>query len=139
MSVRFVKQYFSFNKIQEKHEDLASPNRSYVRFSLSSSRKRTDTGEREYSDWFATARGDVAKFVDGLVKGDFLVCTGAFERVPYKTADGAKKWPDAQVIMFEMTKYVRPEDTVVPEAVVVDEPSATIPTPSFGTSNDFPF
>ncbi len=84
MSVRFVNQYFTFNQIQETFEDATNPNRSYVRFSLSSSRKRTDTGEREYSDWFAIAREEVAQFVKGLVKRDFIACTGAFDRVPWR-------------------------------------------------------
>lgn len=110
MSVRFINQYFSFNKIQEKHNDIVHPNRSYVRFSLSSSRKRTDTGEREYSDWFATARGDAASIVETLEHGDFIVCTGAFDRVPYKLPDGTKKWPNASIVIFELKKYIKPED-----------------------------
>ena len=109
MSVRFQNQYFSFNKIQEVHEDVVNPNKSYVRFSMSSSRKRLD-GTREYSDWFATARGEVADFIKSLVKRDFIVATGSFSRVPFTTADGTKKWGDAQIYIYEASKYIRPEE-----------------------------
>lgn len=114
MSIRFQNQYLTFNKFQEIHEDVSNPAHSYIRFSCSSSRKRTDTGDREYSDWFAIARSKAVEIVKGLVKGDFVSCNGAVERVPYKVADGTKKWPDASLVIFEMTKYIKPEEDVVP-------------------------
>jgi len=115
MSIKFTNQYFTFNKIQEKHEDMASPAHSYLRCSLSSSRKRTDTGEREFSDWFAVVRGDAFEVVKELVKGDFINCSGSVERVPFKLADGTKKWPDASLIIFQASKWVKPEDVLPSE------------------------
>lgn len=110
----------------EKHDDLNNPKRSYVRVSLSSSRKRTDTGERVYSDWFATVHGDAVKVVEGLVKGDFISCNGSISRTPYKLADGTKKWPDAEINIFQVEKYIRPDEpTIVP--AVIEEPSEEFP------------
>jgi hypothetical protein len=110
MSVRFEHQYFTFHKIQELHEDIGNPKKSYVRFSLSSSRKLPDD-TREYSNWFAVARGDAMQVVKGLVSQDFIYCNGVFDRVPYVANDGIKKWPDAKMTIFEITKWVKEENT----------------------------
>jgi hypothetical protein len=130
MSIRFVNQYFTFNKLQEIHDDINNPNHSYVRFALSSSRKRTDTGEREYSDWFGVARGKAFDVVKNLVKGDFISCSGSVERVPFKQADGTKKWPDASLVIFQAEKYVRSEEP---------EPAPTVDNVPQPPPSDFPF
>ena len=109
MSIRFSGQYFAFNKLLEIHDDVNNPKHSYIKFALSSSRKRTDNGERIYSDWFAVAKGDAVAVVKGLVKGDFISCNGVVERVPYMQGD-TKKWPDASLTIFQIEKYIRPEE-----------------------------
>lgn len=109
MSIRFQNQYFTFHKLLEVHNDMGNPSHSYTKFTLSSSRKRPDTGERIYSDWIATARGDVVNTINSLVKGDFISCNGVIERVPY-TQDEKKKWPEATIVIFQAEKYVRPEE-----------------------------
>ena len=71
MSIRFKNQLFYFNKVQEVHDDISNPAHSYMRVSLSSSRKRSDTGLREYSDWFAVIRGKALEVAKTLSKGRF--------------------------------------------------------------------
>ena len=60
-----------------------------------------------------------------------MSCNGAVERVPFKLADGTKKWPDASLVIFEMVKYIRPEDDVV---VAQDNDVSSI-----SKGNDLPF
>jgi len=51
------------------------------------------------------------------VKGDFISCNGAVERVPFKLPDGTRKWPDASLVIFEAAKYVRPDENIILEPV----------------------
>ena len=109
MTVRFEHQYFTFNKVQEVHEDMASPSKSYIKFSLSSSRKKKDN-TREYSDWFAIAYGELVEVVKRLQKKDFVYCNGIFSRVPYTSGDGTIKWPNPTMVIFEIDKFVSKEN-----------------------------
>jgi hypothetical protein len=110
VSIIFRDQYFTFHKILNKYVDMTHPEKSTVRVSLSSSRKKGDTGEREYSDWFASASGETAKAFETLIDRDFIVCNGSMSRVPYNEPDGTRKWPDARMFIFEFKKWVKPEE-----------------------------
>jgi hypothetical protein len=112
MSIRFNNQYFTFNKAIEKHDDLSNPKHSYMKISISSSRKRSDNGERIYSDWFAIVHGDAINAVSGFVKGDFFSANGSISRTPFRLTDGSKKWPEAEINIFQVEKYVRPDEPV---------------------------
>jgi hypothetical protein len=103
MSVRFKDQYFTFNKMLEKHEDLNAPGKSYAKVSLSSSWKTND-GTRKYSDWICRFKGDSLNGSLDLKKGDFITCEGSFTREPYEK-DGVRTWGDATMTIFSWKKW----------------------------------
>jgi hypothetical protein len=112
MSVKFQKQYFSFNRILEKNVNEEHPKRSYAKVLMSSSWKTGD-GTRKYSDWIARFIGDAFQMVSTLEKKDFIMCSGSFTREGYEKGD-KKVWPDASMTIFECKKWQKEEVVELP-------------------------
>ena len=119
MSVRFTKQYFSFNRILESHEDKANPTRSYTKVIMSSNWKGRDE-KRHYSDWIAKFKGNAFMNVATLKKGDFIMCSGSFTREAFEK-EGKRMYPEATMNIFEWEKWVAPESVQVGEDAQIED------------------
>jgi hypothetical protein len=113
MSVKFNKQYFTFNKILETNINEVNPNKSYAKASMSTSWKKQD-GTRKFSDWIVRFSGKCVVEAGKLVKGDFIMCNGSFTREPYEK-EGKRTWADAQVTIFEFEKWQKKEEEHIVE------------------------
>src|SRR5689334_633703 len=98
---------------------IAKTGEKYATLFASSSSKKKDSNEYEYSNWTVTLLGKARQMLDMVQEGAVLTLTQSFlTNLPYEKGDGTKVWTNPKLVVLDFEVYragTGGEEPVVPE------------------------